>query len=346
MSDLLQPFVHLIPAPTVEARQGLEESLVRHGCIDRLVVWKDHGVLLDGHNRLEICTRLGIPWESREIELPDEDAAREWVLRHALARRNLTPVQASYLRGKLLEARKAQGQRGDRTSHQIDGKSEPKLTARAIGAEHGVSQATVERDGRFVRDLDKIERTAGREVVDEVLSGRVHATQADIHRIAQAGVKSVAELRERIADEQASRKAAKSTPIAEAGAFRQSTVVSYELTADPDTGEELVDAYVLLCGHTQKTKRRVTPDRVTKTARCEVCCPTTRTSAERARRAATLRQGLKEALIDDKRFEAVLQLVESAILMCSLDPRDARAGELRDRVTTCAREARLVGKAA
>ena len=42
-----------------EARQALEASLKREGCRDGLVIWRrdeNTAILLDGHNRHEICT--------------------------------------------------------------------------------------------------------------------------------------------------------------------------------------------------------------------------------------------------------------------------------------------------
>lgn len=45
-----------IPPLSVEEREQLEANIAAHGCRDPLTVW--NGVLLDGHNRYEICTWL------------------------------------------------------------------------------------------------------------------------------------------------------------------------------------------------------------------------------------------------------------------------------------------------
>jgi len=68
----------------------LEESLRREGCRDALVVWHNAGgdVLLDGHNRREICQRLGLPFDVKRIELPDREHARLWIEENQLGRRN------------------------------------------------------------------------------------------------------------------------------------------------------------------------------------------------------------------------------------------------------------------
>ena len=51
-------FKNLIPPLTSEEYAGLEESILAEGCRDSLVAW--HGILIDGHNRYEICEKYGI----------------------------------------------------------------------------------------------------------------------------------------------------------------------------------------------------------------------------------------------------------------------------------------------
>ena len=90
-------FRDLIPPLERQERELLEASLEREGCRDPLITWR--GYLLDGHNRLEICTRRGWEYEQATIEpdLPDESAAQEWIIRNQLGRRNLPP----FVRGTL-----------------------------------------------------------------------------------------------------------------------------------------------------------------------------------------------------------------------------------------------------
>ncbi|WP_296174212.1 hypothetical protein [uncultured Brevundimonas sp.] len=53
-----------IPPLSDEERQQLEANIVADGCRDPLLVWDD--VLIDGHNRYEICTRLGLAYPERQ----------------------------------------------------------------------------------------------------------------------------------------------------------------------------------------------------------------------------------------------------------------------------------------
>lgn len=93
-------FAALIPAPTQQERELLEASLVQDGCREPLVVWQQGSILLDGHNRLEICARLGIPFTTRAITLKDRDAAVLWVLNNQLGRRNLSDIDRISLASK------------------------------------------------------------------------------------------------------------------------------------------------------------------------------------------------------------------------------------------------------
>lgn len=107
----------LVPLKPQE-RAALEESLISDGCRDPLVVWKGHGVLLDGHNRLQICEAHGLSYKIKRKELPDRRAARIWIRDNQRARRNLTKSQLAVLAAKNAEefeaqARERQGARTD-----------------------------------------------------------------------------------------------------------------------------------------------------------------------------------------------------------------------------------------
>src|SRR5215813_1944670 len=93
----------LIPALTPEEYAQLEANIRADGCHDPLMAWQEEQTLLDGHNRLEICQRYGLPYTTQAISLPDLDAAKAWIIGNQLGRRNLTSEQMSYFRGKQYE---------------------------------------------------------------------------------------------------------------------------------------------------------------------------------------------------------------------------------------------------
>ncbi len=88
-------FQSLIPPLHADELAQLEENILAHGCRDPLTTW--NGLLLDGHNRLAICRKHGIPFGTKSIELADRSQAVEWIIKNQFGRRNLPP----YVRTKL-----------------------------------------------------------------------------------------------------------------------------------------------------------------------------------------------------------------------------------------------------
>ncbi len=91
-----QEFKELIPSLSPDEYSGLEKSLLAEGCRDALVTW--NGVIIDGHNRYEICKEHGIEFQTIEKDFPDRDAAKVWIIENQFSRRNL-PI---YVRGELM----------------------------------------------------------------------------------------------------------------------------------------------------------------------------------------------------------------------------------------------------
>jgi len=97
-----QRFKDVIPPLTAEEYANLHSSIDAEGCRDAIVVW--NGVIVDGHNRHTICKELGIPFKVSETTFESEDAAVEWIMFNALARRNLNDVDCGRLTLRLKEA--------------------------------------------------------------------------------------------------------------------------------------------------------------------------------------------------------------------------------------------------
>jgi protein gp37 len=127
-------------------------------------------LIVDGHNRYEICTRLGLPFETVQMNFADRQAAEDWIDRNQLHRRNLNPNGASLLRGRIYNRTKKQGQRTDTTSPQIEEKS---TTATKLATDYGVSRATIERDGQFARAVETVKQ-ADPEIEKKVHQGQVN----------------------------------------------------------------------------------------------------------------------------------------------------------------------------
>jgi hypothetical protein len=93
-----EEFRHLGPPLSEDDRDVLEEVAVyRRAFREPLIVWKDHGLILDGHYRFELCLKYGAPFAVVEKELPDRQAARDWILARLYRNRPCSVLGATYL---------------------------------------------------------------------------------------------------------------------------------------------------------------------------------------------------------------------------------------------------------
>ena len=88
-------FKALIPPLSSEERSQLEANIIKDGCRDALVVWKN--ILIDGHNRHEICTRNDIGFETIELYFQTRDDVKIWIIENQFGRRNLQPYTRTNL---------------------------------------------------------------------------------------------------------------------------------------------------------------------------------------------------------------------------------------------------------
>ncbi len=98
-------FASLIPPLQAIELAELEASLKAEGCREPLAVWKGHDLLIDGHNRYEICRRLGIAFRTQEVEFASRDHVKLWIETNQLGRRNLTDDQRAAIALSIQERR-------------------------------------------------------------------------------------------------------------------------------------------------------------------------------------------------------------------------------------------------
>lgn len=138
-------FQSLIPPLTVEEYDGLEKSILADGCRDALVLWGD--ILVDGHNRYEICTTHDVPFQTVQKAFADRNDAKLWMMRNQLARRNLNDFQRIEITHKCEDAVKAKAAERQESTR-FGGTGNISLTAGQardeLGAMAGVSGKTYE----------------------------------------------------------------------------------------------------------------------------------------------------------------------------------------------------------
>src|SRR5690625_3261601 len=162
----------------------LEKNILEHGCRDPLVIWKtsEGNVLLDGHNRYAICTKHGLGYQAKAVELESKEQALEWIDKNQIGRRNLHPEAFRLILGRIynrtkkpeggqegnLNAEKRRSQNGDVVSERVASGR----TNQIIADQYGVSPKTVERAGKAE------EAVRGSPLEPAVLAGEARLNEA------------------------------------------------------------------------------------------------------------------------------------------------------------------------
>jgi len=94
----------MIPPLSEEEKLMLHESIMAEGCRDALIVWptEEGMVLIDGHNRYEICEEYNRYFKTTEIEFNDIDEAKIWMIENQMSRRNIS----DFVKFELLQKKK------------------------------------------------------------------------------------------------------------------------------------------------------------------------------------------------------------------------------------------------
>ena len=190
-----EEFKHLIRPLLRKEYLQLEQNLLADGCRDPIVVW--HDVIVDGHNRYEICMRHGIPFDTKDMEFECREAAIAWICANQLGRRNITEETRKFLIGMQYESEKVVTRirnKIGKNQHTVDissmneeeaDKACRHWTAQRIAEENNVSAATVQKYAIFTRALEEIGKKEPR-LVPKILSGQ--------YKIAHKHVMEMAEL--------------------------------------------------------------------------------------------------------------------------------------------------------
>jgi hypothetical protein len=93
INEVLRSYIE----PLTEAEyQALERSILVEGCRDALVLWED--VLVDGHNRYQICQQHGVPFKAIEnTSFRSLDDVKLWMIDNNLGRRSISDFQRGVL---------------------------------------------------------------------------------------------------------------------------------------------------------------------------------------------------------------------------------------------------------
>jgi len=174
---------YLLPALDKETYRLLEENILLNGCRDALVVWDN--ILVDGYNRYKICTEHDVPFNTVNKEFVSREHVIIWVVSNQISRRNLSPIQLSYFRGRHYRADKQiQGayQQLSKEEQKCQNDTFAGSTATKLAEQYNVSGSTVIRDSKLSLGIDAIGEVTP-EAKQKILSGEVTVNKKNLQKL-------------------------------------------------------------------------------------------------------------------------------------------------------------------
>lgn len=182
-----QEFEELIPPLTKEEFIGLEESILTNGFDSDhpIITW--NGVIVDGHNRYNICSKHNVEFVHKEKEFPSRSAVIIWMIDEQTKRRNINEITRAYLIGtRYMEEKKVSSGRPV-GSKECPRSEDIKRTTHKIAEQSGVGHATVERASIFSKALNALVTNTGIKR-SLILAGAIKTTMKDIVELSKCEV--------------------------------------------------------------------------------------------------------------------------------------------------------------
>jgi len=98
----------LIPPLEKEEYNSLKSSIKTEGCRENIITWK--GIIIDGHNRYEICSKENIKFKTTNKNFKDKNEVILWMIDNQLGRRNISKYDRVKLSNKKVEILKPQAE--------------------------------------------------------------------------------------------------------------------------------------------------------------------------------------------------------------------------------------------
>jgi HAMP domain-containing protein len=214
---------------TANEHAALERSLLAEGCRDALVLWGD--VLIDGHNRYDICNRHGIEFRTvQNTTFNSLDDVMLWMIDNHLARRSVSDYQRGVLalrKKDIVTARVAQraAAEPEAAAAPDDAKvpeSPPWNTREDVAKAARVSSNTISQ-------IERIQKAATPQLVEAVRAGTISinaaANVASLPESVQiaavaGGRKELQQAARQVREQKAATRSPKETPPDEVGELR------------------------------------------------------------------------------------------------------------------------------
>ena len=213
---------------TANEYAALERSLLAEGCRDALVLWGE--VLIDGHNRYDICQKHGIEFRTvQNTTFTSLEDVMLWVIDNHLARRSVSDYQRGVLalrKKDIVAARLAQRGAEPKADSAPDAPaipvSPPWNTREDVAKAARVSSNTISQ-------IERIQKAATPQLVEAVRAGTISINAAaNVASLPEAlqiaavagGRKELQQAAKQVREQKASSRPPKEAPADDAAALR------------------------------------------------------------------------------------------------------------------------------
>jgi len=132
-------------------------------------------LLIDGHNRYEICTRNNIEFKTVPMYFDERYEAENWIDNNQSGRRNCNPEQMRLIRGRVYNRTKKAKHDGGQGKPRSGDQNEPNLkTADKLAEQFNVSPSTIKRDGQLAEAVEALG------ITDDYTNGRIATSPPEI----------------------------------------------------------------------------------------------------------------------------------------------------------------------
>lgn len=203
-------FKKLISPLSLKDYKQLEENIIKEGCKIPIKVWKN--IIIDGHNRYEICTKFKIPFNTQQIDFNNSNEAISWICINQLRRRNISEETRRYLIGKRYDSEKVLGikipsERNQDSKKGInisiykkpEAKENCSITVERLSKEFQVSERTIRQYASYARIIDELAKGEP-ELMSEILTGKVKISYKNILKLSKLSSNAVNKIKKQLND--------------------------------------------------------------------------------------------------------------------------------------------------
>lgn len=191
-----ETFKKLTPPLSPDEYKRLEEELLKEGCREPIRIWNN--IIIDGHNRYELCLRHNLAFKTQSLQLKNTNWAIAWICANQIGSRNNTEATCRYLIGKRYESENIalflhhglENQPVSGNAAAPEAWRQPACkgiitrTSKKIGNEYHLAHSTVEKYGAYSRAIDALAEK-NIKIVPKILSGQAKISHENVVELAK-----------------------------------------------------------------------------------------------------------------------------------------------------------------